>query len=103
MEGQGRFRTPGSKIAHHEASTAGGKALQAKEWSEAELDARAERSKRLGLRPPSRWKGTDGEWKPAEVKLLGTLPDAEVAAETGRTADAVRSKRSKLGIPPFRP
>ncbi|HYT93394.1 MAG TPA: hypothetical protein VEL76_32050 [Gemmataceae bacterium] len=31
--------------------------------------------------------------------LLGKLPDAEVAAQTGRTTNAVRVKRSLLGIP----
>jgi hypothetical protein len=31
--------------------------------------------------------------------MLGKLPDAEVAARTGRSANAVRQKREKLGIP----
>jgi hypothetical protein len=30
--------------------------------------------------------------------LLGTMPDAEVAARTGRTPTAVRVKRQKVGI-----
>jgi hypothetical protein len=30
--------------------------------------------------------------------LLGTLPDDEVARRTGRTCNAVRQKREKLGI-----
>jgi len=38
-------------------------------------------------------------WSPAEVKLLGKLPDQEVAAKVGRTPNAVRVKRAKLGIP----
>jgi hypothetical protein len=33
-----------------------------------------------------------------ELALLGTLPDAEVAARIGRTETAVHTKRSKLGI-----
>ena len=56
LPGKGKFRTPGSKIAHQRASDAGAKATQAKEWTDEERDARAERSKRLGLRPPGRWK-----------------------------------------------
>jgi hypothetical protein len=32
-------------------------------------------------------------WTVEEVALLGTLPDAEVAARIGRTASAVRAKR----------
>jgi hypothetical protein len=38
-------------------------------------------------------------WTKAELRLLGTLPDAAVAARTGRGANAVRVKRCKLGIP----
>jgi hypothetical protein len=33
------------------------------------------------------------------VKLLGKLPDDEVAAQVGRPPDAVRKKREKLGLP----
>ena len=74
--------------------------MHEKEWTDEELDERAERSKRLGLRPTGRWAGTGHEWTAKEVKLLGTLPDAEVVANTGRTYHAVRRKRAKLGIPP---
>lgn len=38
-------------------------------------------------------------WTPEETALLGTMPDAEVAAQTGRTHAAVRGMRSRLGIP----
>jgi hypothetical protein len=38
-------------------------------------------------------------WSPAEVRLLGRLPDDEVAAKVGRSPNAVRCKREKLGIP----
>jgi hypothetical protein len=31
--------------------------------------------------------------------LLGQVPDAEVARQTGRTTDAVRQKREELGRP----
>jgi hypothetical protein len=41
---------------------------------------------------------TDG-WTKAELRLLGKLPDAEVAKRTGRGANAVRVKPTKLGIP----
>jgi hypothetical protein len=37
-------------------------------------------------------------WSPAEVRLLGRLPDEEVAARTGRSPNAVRIKCEKLGI-----
>jgi hypothetical protein len=40
-------------------------------------------------------------WTEEEVALLGTAPDAEVAAQLGRTAEGVVIKRRKLGITPF--
>jgi hypothetical protein len=44
--------------------------------------------------------GYHGEWwKPEELALLGTLPDAEVAAQIGRTLVAVRCQRTLRGIP----
>jgi hypothetical protein len=44
-------------------------------------------------------------WSDADLALLGKLPDEEVARRTGRTWNAVRQKREKLGIPrpPARP
>ena len=36
-------------------------------------------------------------WTRAEVALLGRVPDEEVARRTGRTPNAVRCKREKLG------
>jgi hypothetical protein len=38
-------------------------------------------------------------WPAEHLALLGTLTDAEVAARTGRSANGVRVKRCKLGIP----
>jgi hypothetical protein len=37
-------------------------------------------------------------WTPEELALLGTLPDAEIAARIGRTETAVRTKRSRRGF-----
>jgi hypothetical protein len=43
--------------------------------------------------------GYHGEhWTEADLQLLGTLPDAQVAAIIGKTVTAVRVKRTKLGI-----
>jgi hypothetical protein len=41
----------------------------------------------------------DRAWPAAHLSLLEKLTDAEVAARTGRGANAVRVKRTKLGIP----
>jgi hypothetical protein len=38
-------------------------------------------------------------WTRAELRLLGKQSDAQVAARTGRSANAVRQKREELGIP----
>src|SRR5262245_29208552 len=43
---------------------------------------------------PYRWE-KDG-WTTVQVSLLGTLPDDEVAARIGRSANAVRQKRERL-------
>jgi len=43
-------------------------------------------------------------WKKqrAAVRLLGKVPDVEVAKKTGRTYRAVQAKRKRLGIPASR-
>jgi hypothetical protein len=38
-------------------------------------------------------------WTAQDITPLGTLPDAEVARRTGRTPNAVRVMRERLGIP----
>jgi hypothetical protein len=40
-------------------------------------------------------------WTEEELAVLGTAPDAEVAALLGRTVDGVACKRLRLGIAPF--
>jgi hypothetical protein len=40
-------------------------------------------------------------WPGEHLALLGKLPDAEVAARSGRSAKAVKAKRCRLGIPTF--
>ena len=38
-------------------------------------------------------------WTPEELKLIGKLPDSEVARKTNRLLSTVRIKRLALGIP----
>jgi hypothetical protein len=47
------------------------------------------------------WRRTRG-WKARELRLLGKLPDEEVARRTGRTANGVRVRRTRRGIPTAR-
>jgi hypothetical protein len=49
---------------------------------------------RRGTRPPKAGR----PWTAEEIALLGTMPDEEVTARTGRTLQAVRSHRQLLGI-----
>lgn len=68
----------------------------ARGWSDEERDAIATTSKRLGRRPPLHPGGR--VWTAKELKLLGTASDEEVAVKFGRTVNAVRCKRRKIGI-----
>jgi len=40
-------------------------------------------------------------WSPEDVKLLGTMPDSEVARLLDRAPSAIRHKRHKLRIPAY--
>jgi hypothetical protein len=57
----------------------------------------------LGIPRPGRRKPAPSEdssrWREEDLRLLGTMPDAEVAAKIGRSASGVRQKRERLGIP----
>src|SRR5262249_8595968 len=48
------------------------------------------------LHIPNRWAETG--WTPEQLALPGTLPDQELAEQSGRTQNAVRQKREELGI-----
>jgi hypothetical protein len=78
---------------------AAAEAMKAKEWTDDESDARSERSKRLNLARHLRTGYRGPRWTPEQLALLGTLLDDDVARQTGRTTNAVRIKREKLGIP----
>ena len=52
----------------------------------------------LGVEPPRPGR----PWQPAEIALLGTAPDAEVAAMLGRSPEAVAGKRRELRVAPLR-
>src|SRR5262249_3579300 len=38
-------------------------------------------------------------WTAEQLALLGTIPDEELAAKIGRTPNAIRLKRERMGIP----
>lgn len=100
VPGAGKIRTAGDRAVPRRTSAAGGAAMQAKERTDEERDARSERSKRLGLRPTGRWAKTG--WTAKQYALLGIMPDADVAGFVGRTPGALRSRRTRKQIPAFR-
>jgi hypothetical protein len=61
-----------------------------------QVERRRRTARELGLRPPQRPGGRP--WTAEELSLLGKVPDAELAAQTGRTMNAVRVRRTKAGL-----
>jgi hypothetical protein len=84
------------------AAIRGAEAVKACEWTEAERAATRRRSAELNLGRNLRLGYHGPRWTEADRRLLGQLPDEEVAARTGRTAHAVRVRRTRLGIPTAR-
>jgi hypothetical protein len=94
-----RTNNEGTQRLIREASELGREVMKEREWSEADRQHRRELAMRLDL---ERHLG-DGfhrafGWTVGPLRLLGKLPDAEVAKRTGRTVEAVRVKRGKLGL-----
>jgi hypothetical protein len=62
-----------------------------------EIERRRRIAKELGLRPnPPHIGGRP--WTVKELRLLGTMPDDELAERIGRTVEAVRSMRTRCRI-----
>jgi len=94
-------RNEGTRRLRIAAARLGAATMKEKEWTEAEQRACAARSRALNSirHAQAACFHRERAWKAREVRLLGRLPDAEVARRTGRDADAVRVKRQSLGIP----
>lgn len=95
--GEGNFRTPGSHAAQRAASAAGAALTRGVPVPDETRAARRERARRVGLRLPNR--PDAALWTAGQEALLGTLPDADLAAAIGRTPEAVRLRRARAGIP----
>jgi hypothetical protein len=88
----------GSQRLYHAALLARIAGLKAKEWTDAELDARAEQAKRLNQGRFLRANPPRPLWTRAELRLLGKLPDADLAKKIGRAESAVRVMRGKRRV-----
>ncbi|HMC66420.1 MAG TPA: hypothetical protein VKI65_15910 [Gemmataceae bacterium] len=97
--GVGRADPEGSRRLIRAASLAGTEAPQRNGLPETVCARKSERSRRLNLIRFARRKPAVPPWTRAELRLLGTAPDDIVAAQIGRTATAVRVKRTVRGIP----
>lgn len=50
----------------------------------------------------NRWRAIAFDWTAERLSLLGTMPDAELAARLGLCRDTVRTKRAAMKIPAHR-
>lgn len=101
--GISRSGTEGSKRLYDAASERAGAAKRDKPLPGAtRAKMRKAAAKRTDLRRlldlahVKRWEGKG--WTAEQTALLGTVPDGELAALTGRTTTAVRLRRTRLGI-----
>jgi hypothetical protein len=95
----GRYEPEGTRRLNQANAEAGAAAMRKRGLTDEECDQRSARAKAgnywRNLKP-----GFQGQWwTPAELQLLGTDTDAVIAAKIGRTANAVRVMRTRLGIP----
>ena len=75
-----------------------GAALRGEKLPSDQVERRRRTALELGLQPlPQRPGGRP--WTRQELKLLGKMPDAELAARIGRTKNAVRVMRVRRGLP----
>jgi hypothetical protein len=105
--GVSQFGTDGSKRLHEitvakAAAKTRGKPLSAEARAKMHRAAvkRADLAGLLERARAKRWAGRG--WTRAQIALLGTMPDDELVARTGRTVGAVRVRRTKKGIRTYR-
>ena len=97
--GVGRLNE-GSARLRNELNKELGAGLKGKRLPPEAVERRRRTAAELGLRPLQ--PPGDRPWTKKELGLLGTLPDAELAARFGRTEKAVRVMRLRRGFPSAR-
>jgi hypothetical protein len=100
--GVGRADNEGTARLVQAAAEKGAEAVKAREWSDEERARCARRATELNLirHAGTGYKGP--RWTKAQVRLLGTMPDEDMAAKVGRSPNAVRLMRTRRGISTFR-
>jgi hypothetical protein len=94
-----KINNGGSNRLVRAAAEKGAVVAKTREFTEAERDAKRRIALNNDLQRHLRAAVHEETWTVEEVALLGQLPDAEVARQTGRTTEAVRVKRVRLGLP----
>jgi hypothetical protein len=98
----GHGGTEGSRRLHQAACAKGADQVRGKPLSPEQVEQRRRTARALNLGQYLEAARQKRAWPAKHLALLGKLPDAEVADRTGRSANAVRQKRCKLGIPTTR-
>ena len=94
-----RTNNPATHILIKCAAEVGAEASRKRGVTAEEREQRRQNERRHNLRQHLRPGGGRPLWAPKQLHLLGTQPDDVVARRIGRTTEAMRLKRQKLGIP----
>jgi hypothetical protein len=94
-----QWGTEGSRRLHTQVSEAGAARQRGRRLPLAQVERRRQTAKDLNLGQYLKPGYHGPRWTAATLALLGTLPDDELATRIGRTPEAVRIKRTQLGIP----
>jgi hypothetical protein len=94
----GRVGTEGTRRLIRATAEKASAAARERECTPHERQAKRQQALDLGLGRHLQLGYHGPWWTEAELALLGTLPDAEVAMQIGRTVGAVRIMRTKHGI-----
>jgi len=97
-----RLNNPGTVRANEFAVAASTAQTRGKKLTRKQAEERRKRAIKLNLAQymlPCSRPGGSRPWTAKELRGIGKASDEEVAEKIGRTENAVRSKRCKLGIP----
>ena len=95
-----RTNNPGTHRLITASAKRGAAYNREREYTAEERAARSKTARRLNLAHHThRHAAENPGWSAVDLALLGTMPDDEVARLTGKSHNAVRLRREKLGIP----